>query len=271
MADAKPGDPADGKTDVSKADYGVWLMKVPRDLSREWQAAPAQGPQEVGRMRMLFDPLQKGTEEFTLQLAPLRTEGKLPGKYRLTYVPDHIPMQVFSESQQGKLVVEGKVENKFDLQPITDDRTYRDIVSSREKKYSTPKRQLLVWQGGTGHVTVPLPGDNLAAFNKDKRKQQAAAPKPFENKRVRMERADLEPLLFRLFEEQPSWSLKHLVETTNQPNQYIKEVLNELCTFNKRGASQGTWVLKPEYRKNVRKEEDGVAVPGGDSLPKGLG
>lgn len=262
MADVKPPEPADGRADVSKADYGVWLMKVPRALAGEWQAPGPGGGQEVGRIRMQFDPLQ-GTDatEFMLQLtARADAAAARPGKYRLNYVPDHIPMHVFSESQQGKVVVEGKVENKFDLQPITDDRTYRAIVSDREKKYSTPKRQLQVWQGGTGHVTVPLPGDNLAAFNKDKRKPQAAAVRPFENKRVRMERADLEPLLFRLFEEQPSWSLKQLVETTNQPNQYIKEVLNELCTFNKRGASQGTWTLRPEYRKTVRKEGD--AEPG---------
>lgn len=36
---------------------------------------------------------------------------------------------------------------------------------------------------------------------------------------------------------------------------FLKEVLNDLCIYNKRGANQGTYELKPEYRRN-EKEED---------------
>lgn len=33
--------------------------------------------------------------------------------------------------------------------------------------------------------------------------------------------------------------------------QFVKEILNELCVYNKRGANQGTYELKPEYKKSV--------------------
>lgn len=33
--------------------------------------------------------------------------------------------------------------------------------------------------------------------------------------------------------------------------QFLKEILNELCVYNKRGANQGTYELKPEYKKTV--------------------
>ncbi|MCI25694.1 transcription initiation factor IIF subunit beta-like, partial [Trifolium medium] len=33
--------------------------------------------------------------------------------------------------------------------------------------------------------------------------------------------------------------------------QFLKEILNELCVYNKRGANQGTYELKPEYKKSV--------------------
>lgn len=36
---------------------------------------------------------------------------------------------------------------------------------------------------------------------------------------------------------------------------FLKEVLNDLCIYNKRGANQGTYELKPEYKRN-EKEED---------------
>lgn len=38
--------------------------------------------------------------------------------------------------------------------------------------------------------------------------------------------------------------------------QFLKEILNELCVYNKRGTNQGTYELKPEYKKSV---EDGGA------------
>jgi len=31
----------------------------------------------------------------------------------------------------------------------------------------------------------------------------------------------------------------------------LKEILNELCVYNKRGTNQGTYELKPEYKKAV--------------------
>ncbi|KAM7521176.1 hypothetical protein LguiB_020138 [Lonicera macranthoides] len=33
--------------------------------------------------------------------------------------------------------------------------------------------------------------------------------------------------------------------------QFLKEILNALCVYNKRGANQGTYELKPEYKKSV--------------------
>lgn len=33
--------------------------------------------------------------------------------------------------------------------------------------------------------------------------------------------------------------------------QFLKEILNELCVYNKRGTNQGTYELKPEYKKSV--------------------
>ncbi|KAK9947000.1 hypothetical protein M0R45_012437 [Rubus argutus] len=42
-----------------------------------------------------------------------------------------------------------------------------------------------------------------------------------------------------------------LVQETDQPAQFLKEILNELCVYNKRGTNQGTYELKPEYKKSV--------------------
>jgi hypothetical protein len=33
--------------------------------------------------------------------------------------------------------------------------------------------------------------------------------------------------------------------------QFLKEILNDLCVYNKRGPNQGTHELKPEYKKST--------------------
>lgn len=44
-------------------------------------------------------------------------------------------------------------------------------------------------------------------------------------------------------------SLNHICNLFLQ--QFLKEILNELCVYNKRGTNQGTYELKPEYKKSV--------------------
>jgi transcription initiation factor TFIIF subunit beta len=112
--------------------------------------------------------------------------------------------------------------------------------------------------------------------------------KPSDMKRTRRDPAELQNILFKLFERQPNWSLKQLMQETDQPEvfsslplvlpkrsisfititkylilksllincfcwisvqQFLKEMLNNLCVYNKRGPNQGTHELKLEYKK----------------------
>lgn len=41
---------------------------------------------------------------------------------------------------------------------------------------------------------------------------------------------------------------------------FLKEVLNDLCIYNKRGANQGTYELKLEYKRNAAQEDVKPAV-----------
>jgi transcription initiation factor TFIIF subunit beta len=87
-----------------------------------------------------------------------------------------------------------------------------------------------------------------------KKKIAPGAIKAPEGKRIRKERGELEDIVFKLFERRPNWALKQLVEETDQPVAFLKEILNDLCMYNKRGANQGTYELKPEYRKNATED-----------------
>lgn len=34
------------------------------------------------------------------------------------------------------------------------------------------------------------------------------------------------------------------------PQQFLKDILKDLCVYNNKGTNQGTYELKPEYRKS---------------------
>jgi transcription initiation factor TFIIF subunit beta len=80
-----------------------------------------------------------------------------------------------------------------------------------------------------------------------------------------MPRNELMDLLFAAFDKFPYWSFKGIVEHTNQPNQYLKEVLGDICILNKRGPYAGNYQLKPEFKQRLSAAERQNAV---DKLPE---
>ena len=55
-------------------------------------------------------------------------------------------------------------------------------------------------------------------------------------------------MIFDSFEKHTYWNLKGLVKNTNQPVNYLKEILDEICNYNTRGPYKNTYQLKPEYK-----------------------
>ena len=62
-------------------------------------------------------------------------------------------------------------------------------------------------------ISVFVEADDII-FPIQKKATVAKAP---ETKRIRIERAELEDLVFKLYEQQPYWTLKNLVAETQQP------------------------------------------------------
>ena len=62
-------------------------------------------------------------------------------------------------------------------------------------------------------------------------------------------------LLFLFFTFQ-YYNIKDLAKGTRQPITYLKEILNEVCTYNVKNPHRNMWELKPEYRHYKPKPED---------------
>ncbi|KAL0358673.1 UNVERIFIED_CONTAM: hypothetical protein Sangu_0716700 [Sesamum angustifolium] len=157
-------------------------------------------------------------------------DANMPKCYSMDMSTDFIPMSVFAESSQGKSSVEGKIYHKFDMKPPNENiEDYAKLCRERTNKYMTKTRQI-----------------------QDKKKIQAKGP---ENRRTRRDPEEMEKIMFKLFEKQPNWTLKKLIQETDQPEQFLKDMLKLLCVYNNKGANQGTYQLKPEYRGSEDKSE----------------
>ncbi|KAL0913887.1 hypothetical protein M5K25_017379 [Dendrobium thyrsiflorum] len=152
----------------------------------------------------------------------------------------------------GKCALEGKVEHKFDMEPHSENfGEYGKLCRERSNKAMIKTRQIQIIDKDHGVLMRPMPGMVGLVPSGSKDKKKVAPVKGSEVKRTRRDRRELENIIFKLFERQPNWALKQLVIETDQPEQFLKEILNDLCVYNKRGPNQGTHELKPEYKKSA--------------------
>ncbi|OVA18119.1 Transcription initiation factor IIF [Macleaya cordata] len=207
-----------------------------------------------------------------MELATNDSPSNAPKSYPLEMSKDFIPMCAFSETTQGRVSVEGKVLNKFDMKPHFENiGDYGKLCRERTKKSMAKTRQLKVIENDHGEYMIPKPamGDSLLSSSKDKnkkmpmRKQQAGSDGGGMRK-IRMERGELEVILFKLFETQPNWSIRQLILETHQPEQFVRDIVKDICVYNKRGKNQGTYELKLEYKQQAGSIVEEEPVPNSD-------
>ncbi|KAK2979270.1 hypothetical protein RJ640_021970 [Escallonia rubra] len=269
--------------ETSKSERHVWLMKCPPIISRSLQSPPPNSSSSefsgaVAKVIVTVDPLlpndnfsstqavkleeinilnsQLNDERFdllnalfTMELAATES-GNVPKRYSMDMSTDFVPMSVFSESSQGRLSVEGKIYHKFDMKPHKESiEDYGKLCRERTNKYMTKTRQIQVIDNDTGTHMRPMPGMFAlkASGPTDKKKLPA---KGSDMKRTRRDRGEMEEIMFKLFERQSNWTLKQLLHETDQPEQFLKDLLKNLCLYNNKGANQGTYELKLEYRRS---------------------
>ncbi|GMP22718.1 hypothetical protein CsSME_00000614 [Camellia sinensis var. sinensis] len=214
-----------GQLETSKAERAVWLMKCPPVVSRSLQCPPPSSD--------AFDS-SRPVAKVVVSIDPLRSN---------------------DDSSSRKLSVEGKIFHKFDMKPHNENiEEYGKLCRERTNKYMTKTRQIQVIDNDNGTHMRPLPGmiGLKTTGPSDKKKVPA---KSSDMKRTRRDRGEMEQIMFKLFERQPNWTLKQLLHETDQPEQFLKDLLKDLCVYNNKGTNQGSYELKPEYKKSVEEPE----------------
>ncbi|CAN8240028.1 unnamed protein product [Cochlearia groenlandica] len=236
--------------DLDKTDSQVWLMKCPVAVSKAWQkqSPSSSSSPSMAKIVLSLDPLNP-EPEFTMEMCN-GEYGNMPKSYSMNMFKDFVPMNVFSETNQVNLSSEGKIVQKFDMKPQGGNiEEYGKICRERTSRAMVKNRKTQVIDNDRGVHMRPMPGMVGLVSSNSKEKKKLAPVKQSEFKRTRRDRGEVEAIMFKLFEGKPNWTLKQLVQETAQPAMFLKEILNDLCVYNKRGSNQGTYELKPEYKK----------------------
>jgi transcription initiation factor TFIIF subunit beta len=75
-----------------------------------------------------------------------------------------------------------------------------------------------------------------------------AKQKKTDGKKSRTDKTAVMDMLFNAFEKHQYYNIKDLVNITNQPISYLKEILKEICEYSVKNPHKNTWHLKAEYR-----------------------
>ncbi|KIK77520.1 hypothetical protein PAXRUDRAFT_831362 [Paxillus rubicundulus Ve08.2h10] len=166
-------------------------------------------------------------------------------------------------------ILTGRVKHECNLRPLFNE-SYRRQMRERSRAYNTPRRQIRMIEeaglsGGRGGINRLSSGVATGSFADMIKTKQKPAKGTFE-RMARMPRNQLLDLLFQLFREQTRWSFKPLRERTQQPEIYLKEVLNDIATLHRSGEFNGMWELSEIFAKEGVKAEN---VPGPSTLANG--
>ncbi|KAG6331131.1 hypothetical protein ID866_7958 [Astraeus odoratus] len=176
-------------------------------------------------------------------------------------------------SRARTTILTGRIKHECNLKPLFND-SYRRHMRERSRAYNTPKRQIRMIEeagvsGGRGGINRLSTGISTGSFADMIKSKQKPAKGTFE-RMARMPRNQLLDMLFQLFREQPRWSIKPLRERTQQPEVYLKEILNEIAHLHRSGEHNGMWELSEIFVRDGVKAENVPAsssqASGGDTI-----
>lgn len=234
-----------------------WLLKVPSYVLDTWRGLP--GDSELGQIIIDQSRLDENSRPVMhLRVNPGPNKPLDPDWLLQTRpTPADSPQLVFADSAErpaSKVRVAGKVDCVVDARPIALEQRLQKSEQLAETFQTHQPRLKLV--GGTPARSVGqtmfVPGTHKLPVTKTVRVDNTAVlgkPKAEKinrqkDKRVRIDRLQLQALLFGLFEKKSHWTMKDLITETEQPQKFLKEVLDEMATYTTKGDNMNTWSLK---------------------------
>jgi hypothetical protein len=219
----------------------LWLVKVP-ELIYKQLTSDNRKRNEVGSLD-IFE--SKNKKNFKI-LANIDTEGGASCAFDLDYkkIEDN-NLFTFSNSERAKGV---NVLGKF----IATDEKLSDILTKNVRKEEDENKPSVKLE--TSRVRpqtqglIKLSEHQYIATNDSREKALIQRNRKEKNlKKTRKDKTELQNEIFQLFSEKKYWTKKELVSKLDQPENYLKDVLLEICNYIKSGPKKSCYELKSQF------------------------
>lgn len=160
----------------------------------------------------------------------------IPSEYSISPLSLGQQHFVYSEDQDsGDVAIEGQVRLKIGMVANQNDPSYRAITEQRFR----------VANDRSKYVEAKMVKDEVTKIMEDNTfKKPLVSVKEVREKRERLPKENLLVLIFEAYKKKDAYSLQELNKIVDQPDGYLKEVLNEIAT-QQREEKVMVWRLKP--------------------------
>lgn len=237
--------------DLSGAKNDLWLVKVPKYLAEKWMNTPEGIP--VGKLVLKKNHGRTAvtyTMDENLASSTIAQSRAVPTQYdfKMQGVGQQ-SLAVFSTSAAPsyaeKRSLEGGIVQKIDCRPVPN------------KNYMQLKKEQLIAASKPSRVTMQLEAPVRSAYKPvsiTREEKEENKRRKVEGKKIRISKDELQSKLFKLFEKHQYYSYKDLTSITNQPQNFLSEVLKEICVYGKHPEHPHMWELREEYRHHSSQE-----------------
>jgi len=235
---------SDNALDIQGKGNHLWLVKVPKHLAEKWLSA--EGGQNVGKLA-INKCSSKITYTASNRIRNIGHQDEIPADYefKITKITEKDQaLAVFSETpvenDKSSLTLEGKVVHKADCKPVFNE-TYRNLKRRQRELANKPQRETKRINESDVQKYKPI---NITKEERDEQMRKKS-----KGNKLRISKDELQNKLYELFEAHQYYSTKNLHAITQQPQNFLSEVLREMCEYGKSPEHPHMWELKEEYRK----------------------
>lgn len=220
----------------------LWLVKVPEIIYRQI-VTRSNKKSEFGSLD-IFEIKDKINYKILANIEGEENDNSCT--FDLDYqIVDNSNLFAFSNHEKPRCV---NILGKF----IASDEKLSDILTQNVRKEEDNNKPSIMLEKSRARPQtqglIKLSEYQYIATNDSREKALIQRNRKEKNlKKTRKDKGELQSEIFQLFSEKKYWTKKELVSKLDQPENYLKEVLLEICNYIKSGPKKSCYELKTQF------------------------
>ncbi|KAL8952949.1 MAG: hypothetical protein Q9222_001168 [Ikaeria aurantiellina] len=177
-------------------------------------------------------------------------------------------MQPYRRTIPKQTALVGQIQTEVNCLPV-ENAEYKQAMDARTREaMSKPRRETkMVEKEPDGRVYAPTGLRQPNAFETGFTKQtKPTAGKGQHYKAARIAANDLKDMIFNCFRKYNYWPIRAMKNELDQPETYLRQVLEEVAQLVRNGPFANCWQLRPEYKESSYENVKEEAAPVADSM-----